>query len=314
LRDCVGCGSGRFFQAKFEMKHRAVAGIVLFVFLSTGLTGVWQLQKRIDGQRDAMSQESQDVLLWPGSVVKKLSLEYAPLVGAIYWTRAVQYYGESHRLHQGKLELLGPLLDVATTVDPQLIVAYRFGSTFLSEPFPAGAGRPDLAVKLLERGVKENPDNWRLYQDMGNVYYFDMKDYPKASEAFAEGSKNPHAHIWMKVMAAKIAAEGESLETSFFLWRDIYQTTTDKTVKDNAEKHLKIVKAQMDLRELNRVADEFERQKKQRPTRLSDLQQAGMMNGTPVDPEGFPYVFGAEGRAEVNPKSPLAKEKEFQKK
>jgi tetratricopeptide (TPR) repeat protein len=296
------------------MRYRAAAGIVLFTFLSVGFAAVWQLQKRIDGQQQAVSQESQGALLWPGSVVKKLSLEYAPLVGAIYWTRAVQYYGESHRLHQGKLELLGPLLDVATTLDPHLIVAYRFGSTFLSEPFPAGAGRPDLAVKLLERGVKENPDNWRLYQDMGNVYYFDMKDYPKASEAFAEGSKNPHAHIWMKVMAAKIAAEGESLETSFFLWRDIYQTTADKTVKDNAEKHLKIVKAQMDLRELNRVSDEFEKQKKQRPARMSDLQQAGMMNGTPVDPEGFPYVFGPEGKAEVNPKSPLAKEKEFQKK
>ena len=149
---------------------------------------------------------------------------------------------------------------------------------------------------------------------MGNVYYFDMKDYAKASEAFAEGSKNPHAQIWMKVMAAKIAAEGESLETSFFLWRDIYQTTADKTVKDNAEKHLKIVKAQMDLRELNRLADEFEKQKKQRPARLSDLQQAGMINGIPVDPEGFPYVLGSDGKMEVNPKSPLAKEKEFQKK
>jgi hypothetical protein len=314
LRDCVGGGSGCFFQAELEMKHKAVARIVLFVFLSAGFAGVWQLQKRIDGQRDAMSLDSQDVLLWPGSVVKKLSLEYAPLAGAIYWTRAVQYYGESHRLHQGKLELLGPLLDVATALDPHLIVAYRFGSTFLSAPFPTGAGRPDLAVKLLERGVKENPDYWRFYQDMGNVYYFDMKDYPKASEAFAEGSKNPQAQIWMKVMAAKIAAEGESLETSFFLWRDIYQTTADKTVKDNAEKHLKIVKAQMDLRELNRVADEFEKQKKQRPARLSDLQQAGMMNGIPVDPEGFPYVFGADGREQVNPKSPLAKEKEFQKK
>jgi len=296
------------------MKRRAIAGVVLAVFLVAGFAGVWRLQKRIDQQRDAMSLDRQEVLLWPGSVVKKLSLEYAPLAGAIYWTRAVQYYGESHRLQQGKFELLWPLLDVATTLDPHLIAAYRFGSTFLSAPFPAGVGRPDLAVKLLERGLKANPDYWRLYQDLGNVYYFDMKDYPKASEAFAEGSKNPHAHIWMKVMAAKIAAEGESLETSFFLWRDIYQTTVDKTVKDNAEKHLKIVKAQMDLRELNRLADEFEKQRKQRPTRMDDLQQAGMMNGIPIDPERFPYVFGLDDRAEVNPKSPLAKEKEFQKK
>jgi len=207
-----------------------------------------------------------------------------------------------------------PLLDVATTLDPHLLVAYRFGSTFLSAPFPAGAGQPEMAIRLLERGIKENPDYWRFYQDMGNVYYFDMKDYPNASEAFAEGSKNPHAFIWMKVMAAKIAAEGQSLETSYFLWRDIYQTTTDKNVKENAAIHLKIVKAQIDLRELGRLADEYEKQRKQRPARAGDLQQAGLMNGVPADPEGFPYVWGADGNAQVNPKSPLAKEKEFQQK
>ena len=41
--------------------------------------------------------------------------------------------------------------------------------------------------------------------------------------------------IWMKVMAAKIAAEGESPETSYFLWMQVYQTTTDPQVKKNAE-------------------------------------------------------------------------------
>jgi tetratricopeptide (TPR) repeat protein len=296
------------------MKSRAIVTIALCAFLAAGFASVWHLQKKIDEQREAMSLERQEILLWPGSVVKKLSLEYAPLGGAIYWTRAVQYYGESHRLSQGKLELLWPLLDVATTLDPHLLVAYRFGSTFLSAPFPTGAGRPDLAIKLLERGLKENPDYWRFYQDVGNVYYFDMKDYSGASQAFAEGSKNPHSYIWMKVMAAKIAAEGQSLETSYFLWRDVYQTATDKAVKENAERHLKIVKAQMDLRELNRLADEFEKQRKQRPARLGDLQQAGMVGVVPVDPEGFPYVFGPDLNAQVNARSPLAKEKEFQKK
>ena len=102
-----------------------------------------------------------------GNLVKKLSLEYAPLMGAIYWTRVVQYFGEKHRLHQTNLELLWPLLDITTTLDPHLMPAYRFGSTFLSDSPPRGAGRPDLAVKLLERGIKANPDQWRLYQDLG---------------------------------------------------------------------------------------------------------------------------------------------------
>ncbi len=183
--------------------------------------------------------------------------------------------------------------------------AYRFGSVFLSDSPPRGAGRPDLAVKLLERGIKENPDQWRLYQDLGNVYYFDAKDFPKASAAFAEGSKNPNAMIWMKVMAAKIAAEGESPETSYFLWLQVYQTTTDPMVKQNAELHLKLMKVELDLKEINRLADEYEKRTGHRATKMGELMQAGLLKEVPSDPEGYPYVLGEGGKAELNLDSPM---------
>ena len=173
------------------MKRSGIIEATLGVLLALGFVGVWQLQKKIDGQRQALQEERDELVLRSPKLIKRMSLEYAPLVGAMYWTRAVQYYGEKHRLHQKNLELLWPLLDITTTLDPNLIVAYRFGSTFLSDAPPRGAGDPDHAVELLRRGVKANPDYWRFYQDMGNVYYFDKKDYPRAAEAFAEGSQEP---------------------------------------------------------------------------------------------------------------------------
>ncbi len=215
------------------MKRIVMKRVALGLVLVLGFAGVWQLQKRIDTQRGQLHEERDELVLRSPKLIKQLSLEYAPLVGAMYWTRAVQYYGEKHRLHKAGLEELWPLLDITTTLDPNLIVAYRFGSTFLSDAPPRGAGDPEHAVELLRRGLQANPEFWRFYQDMGNVYYFDKKDYLRASAAFAEGAKNPQAPIWMKVMAAKIAADGESLETSYFLWRDIFQTTQDPQIKKN---------------------------------------------------------------------------------
>jgi tetratricopeptide (TPR) repeat protein len=296
------------------MNRRAIGGTVLGVLMAAGLGGVWQLQKKIDAERHAMYVEREDLMMQSGRLVKHLSLEYAPLMGAVYWTRAVQYYGNKHRLHDRNLELLWPLLDITTTLDSNLIVAYRFGATFLSEEPPRGAGQPDEAVKLLERGIRANPDYWRLYQDLGNVYYFDKKDYPKASQAFLEGSKNPDAKIWMKVMAAKIAAEGESLETSYFLWKEIYDTTKDVQVKKNAEEHLRSLKVDLDLRELGRLAGEYAKQNGRRATKMSELIQAGLLRGLPEDPGGFPYVLGKDGKAELNAKSPLREEKMIGKK
>jgi tetratricopeptide (TPR) repeat protein len=275
------------------------------ILLIAGFAAVWQFQRKIDQEKSAIRVEQDELLFRSGSLVKKLSLEYAPLVGAIYWTRVVQYFGEKHRLHQTNLELLWPLLDIATMLDPHLVPAYRFGSTFLSDDPPRGAGRPDLAVQLLDRGIQANPDQWRLYQDLGNVYYFDAKDYPKASAAFAEGSKNPKAMIWMKVMAAKIAAEGESPETSYFLWQQVYQTATDAAVKKNAEEHLVLMQVELDLQQLSRLADEFEKQTGNRATRMSQLVQAGLLKGEPRDPQGYPFVLGVGGKAELNLDSPL---------
>ena len=291
------------------MKRRGIIDATLGVLLALGFVGVWQLQKRIDAQRQALQEERDELVLRSPNLIKRMSLEYAPLVGAMYWTRAVQYYGEKHRQHQRNLELLWPLLDITTTLDPNLIVAYRFGSTFLSDAPPRGAGDPEHAVELLRRGVLANPDYWRFYQDMGNVYYFDKKDYAKASEAFAEGAKNPQAAIWMKVMAAKIAADGESLETSYFLWRDVYQTAKEPQIKKNAELHLRLVKVDIDLRELNRVADEYERRTGRRPAKMSELVQAGLLSQLHGDPDGYPYVLGEGGKAELNLNSPMLEEK-----
>ncbi len=290
------------------MNRRAINGGLVGVLLLTGFVCVWQLQEKVDAERTKLQLGSDELTLRSPAVIRRLSLEYAPLLGAIYWTRAVQYFGGKHQAHDSNLEQLWPLLDIATTLDPNLTVAYHFGATFLSDAPPRGAGQPDMAVALLERGIQANPDHWRFYQDLGNVYYFDKKNYAKASQAFETGSRLPGTPVFMKIMAAKIAAEGESLETSYTLWLDVYQTATNKEVRQNAEEHLRLVKMQMDLRALNQIADNYERQTKRRAASIKDMTEAGLLSGQPLDPQGFPYVLGQLGQAEPNPKSPLRAE------
>ena len=279
--------------------------IALLALVPLGFAGVWDLQKRIDASQSRAQVEDDQVILRSGKLVKAMSLEYAPLMADIYWTRVVQYFGNKHAGKQVDLRLLWPLLDLTTVLDQHLMPAYHFGSTFLSDAPPRGAGRPDLAVQLIERGIQANPEQWRLYYDLGFVYYFDMKDYPKASNAFYEGSKNPNALIWMKVMAAKIAAEGNSTETSVFLWRDVYNTTKDPEIKENALTHLQLLRSEEDCKQLDALGDQYEKQFGRRPKRISDLVQAGMLRGAPVDPAGYPYTLSEEGKAQLNLDSPL---------
>ena len=113
------------------MKSEKIMALLVMLTLTLGFAGIWRLQHGIDSQLASVSQERDDVLLRSGKLVKMMSLEYAPLMADIYWTRVVQYYGNKHVRGQAKLDLLWPLSDVTTTLDPNLIVAYRFGALFL---------------------------------------------------------------------------------------------------------------------------------------------------------------------------------------
>src|SRR5260370_3886776 len=206
---------------------------LLLLAVPAGFAGVWHLQGKVNAERDAMHQEQDEVLVRSPKLMKLVTLEYGTLAADIYWTRAVQYYGNKRLGQDTNLESLWPLLDVATTLDPNLLPAYRFGATFLSQPEPRGAGRPDLAVQLLERGLQANPDSWRLNQDLGNIYDLELKDHANARPAYLDGSKKPGAAPWMMIMAARFLEKGESRETAAMIWSEVLQTPKHTTIKSN---------------------------------------------------------------------------------
>lgn len=289
------------------MKLQRSIAILFFVILPLGLAGIWRLQRSIDTQLGALNEEQDEVLLRSGKMMKLLSLEYAPLMADVYWTKVVQYYGDKRVRHEQNFESLWPLLDLTTTLDPNLIPAYRFGSTFLSEAPPIGAGSPERAVELIERGIRANPEYWRLYQDLGNVYYLSLHDVERASEAYNEGSKIPGAASWMKIMAARIAERGDTRGTSRLLWSEIYQSAQDATVRENAKMHLILLRTDDDKEQLDLLLAEYTKKYGHSAQNLQELVDAGLLPGIPVDPERFPYVVGKLGRAELNPNSPIAK-------
>jgi tetratricopeptide (TPR) repeat protein len=238
-----------------------------------------------------------------GKFLRQLSLGYEGLLADIYWTRVVQYFGRKRLAHSNEFKLLGPLLQITTDLDPHLLVAYRFGSIFLAQKPPQGAGQPQEALALLRRGIVANPDYWRLWEDLGFVYYWDLKDYPAAARVFQTGSERPGAMQWMRIMAAKVAAEGGQLATSRFLWSEIARQADNEQIRKNAEEHLMAIKATEEITKLDELLALYN-SRQGRPARsLQALVVAGYLRATPRDPSGAPYILDPGGRARLNPRS-----------
>lgn len=272
----------------------AVAVAMLTVsFLVTVLT-----LQRLDALRAGVALE--EALYVPSpKALKRMSLGYDGLLANLYWTRVVQYFGRKHHVHAMQYQLLKPLLDITTTLDPRLLVAYEFGSIFLAQQPPEGAGDPQAAVELVERGIRENPNHWRLYYSLGFIHYVERQDYKAAAEAFERGSRVPGAYPWMKIMAATMAHHGGDIQTARFLWSRIYESTEDDMIKANAVRRLRALQVDEEVPFLEHLVRLFRERTGRQPASWAKLVSTGMLRGVPVDPLGRPYNLMPDGRVEV---------------
>jgi tetratricopeptide (TPR) repeat protein len=276
---------------------RRVNAVAILVLLASMACCVATLHA-IDRLR-MRSEAHQTLYIRSAKVLRRLSLGYTGLLADIYWTRAVQYFGYQHHRNSNDFRLLAPLLQMTTELDSHLIPAYEFGANFLAQKPPNGAGMPNQALALMQYGIEHNPDNWRLYYNLGFLYFTEFKDYAKAAEAFTAGAKLPVTNGFMPILAARMAQHAGEFDTARILWYTTYQSTNDGAIRDNAVKHLAALRVDEDVTHLEELVQKYREQMKRQPESISDLERAGFIHGTPTDPNGKPYRLMPDGRIEV---------------
>jgi len=221
---------------------------------------------------------------------RRAALSYRGVAADVYWIRALQHFGTERLAGSGHVKdysLLYPLLDLATTLDPYFSIAYRFGSIFLGEPYPGGPGRPDLAIALLQKGLAAQPTKWQYMQDLGFVYYWHLRDYHAAAEAFQRASEMPGAPNWMRPLAAVTLAEGGHRNASRALWMELAKSE-EPWLRDSAVLRLTQLDAMDTMEAWKRAKDQ------------------GLNLPIPNDPSGTPFVLNpATGGIIVSPQSKL---------
>lgn len=301
---------------------------VPILIIIAGFCMLYPLQRYIDSTRTREVVSEETLYFSSGESIKKMSLGFDGLLADIYWIRTVQYFGRKlidsrapgEPMSVGstkdiRMDLLAPLLDIIVTLDPQHLSAYRFGAIFLPErDFPA-------AINLLERGIAANPKQWRLYQDLGYIYWHAGNQatgaekagyYAKAAEWYGRGSKVEGARDWMADMAGVMRIQGGERDTARRIYTE-YLTSEEPHIRDQAAARLK----QLDsLDQIDRINEELRKRVEQAgacPASLRalarELYSKGMaLNAEmiPVDPDGFTYSLNSSTcRAELDKHSTI---------
>jgi hypothetical protein len=275
-------------------RTRLVAGVCLVASLVASVV----LLQNIDRIRP---QDIADDALYISSpkMVQRASLGFNGLMACIYWTRTVQYFGHRHYNREHTYNELAPLLEITAALDPHLLPAYQFGASFLAPAPPNGAGQPERAVHLMQYGIEHNPGNWRLYYDLGFVYYTELQNFKKAGEVFDEGSKVPGAHPFMKILAANMAEHAQDFNTARLLWSAAYESSQESNIRENALEHLRSIQVDEDVTNLQNAVTRFVQGNGRIPTSLWEVVNAEHWRGIPVDPDGNPYELSLDGQVLV---------------
>ena len=287
------------------MRRRDVAIVVMAV---AALAAAISLQIVRDRwyPRDEIERE-QILYVRSGSALQRIVLSFDALAADVYWIRAIQQYG-GDRLSGPKAltkyQLLYPLLDLTTTLDPYFNIAYRFGAIFLSEASPGGPGRPDQSIALLQKAITVMPQKWQYYHDIGFVYYWRLRDYKTAATWFQKAAGQPNAPNWLTPLAASMLVHGNDRAAARFLWQQIAKSE-EPWLRRNAERSLLQLQALDQIDQLEAVVRRFPPADGERYS-WYDLLRHKILIREPVDPLGAPYLIDpVTGRVRVSEQSPL---------
>lgn len=285
---------------------KAVATLVL---LATAVVGLQAVREQGEASDLARSRATGNLLyVRSGEFMKRAALSYDSLVADVYWIRAVQHYGRTKLSTDPnkQYDILYPLLDLTTSLDSRFNIAYRFGAIFLAEGYPAGAARPDLAIALLQKGLKAQPTKWEFAQDIGFVHYWWLQDYTRAAEWFKRAGDMPGAPNWLPPLAAVTLAQGGNRDSSRRLWQEIVATADADWLRTQAQFRLRQLDVMDQIAALEMVVAAYRQRAGAVPRTWVDLVRAGYLRGIPIDPDRFPYALDpAMGAVSLDPKSTL---------
>jgi tetratricopeptide (TPR) repeat protein len=269
--------------------HHRSAPIVNQLLLGIGgillLACVGWLQGELDRRQDRTIVQIEGLAQLPkGEYLKPALLGYHHLGADILWLKLVQVIGKK-RNGADEYEWMYHALDVLTALDPQYAYAYYAGGVILGDL----ANRPDLSNRLLEKGVKANPEAWNIPFLLGYNYYFLLGDSAKGAEYIMEAARRPDGPSYLPGLATRMAAEAGSPDTALAFLEARLRETQDPEMREVLAKRMKEVIIERDIRILESAVDAYRTQHQALPATLTDLVVTGALPMLPQEPFGGDY-------------------------
>jgi hypothetical protein len=218
--------------------------------------------------------EREELLYFPSNeFVKATTGGFDLLLADFLWIETGTYFGK-HSYSDRSYPYLYHMLDIITDLDPKFIPVYTLGTILLT----IEAHKSDLAQKLLDKGMRDNPELWHIPFTKGFIYYIHNRNPKEASKWFLIASYKEDAPEMVQKFAAWTLSKGKGVELTLRLYLRLYEISSSKIFTEKAIKGItKVLSDQYRL---------FHKDKGYYAGSFFDLYKAGYLPFLPQIPGG----------------------------
>lgn len=250
------------------------------------LLGMHIVHLSADQARADIPRLQRFALLPDGSTLKAMSLGFKNVVADLLWIQAIQAIGE-RQVSDEAGRWIYRAMDIVTTLDPKFVQAYEAGGVALCTVVVM----PEESNRILEKGMLNNPQEWRLPFMLGINYYFELADDAKAAEYVAKAAAIGGGPEYLASFASRLYMTAKKPQKAIDFLVKSYEQATDPQMKSYLEYRLKEALLERDLQTFETAIAAYRQRFERPPVSLSDLVTAGLIPSVPPEPMGGLYLY-----------------------
>jgi len=263
-------------------RHRSLvaAPVIILLLMASGL-----LQHDYDRHRHYFADRNVFVSLPSGKTLRILSFGFTNFIADLIYLWAIQFYSSTQL--NNRYDYIESIFNTITDMTPDYREVYTIGSLIMVYEKNDIA----MALRLLDKGSANLPQEWIFDLDAGYYCYKYLKNYSQAESYYGRAAQKPDAPNFIKRNQAHMVYLRDDPEVSFRMWLDIYQNARDTMERDSAFNHLYQIKSEIDRRLLGERIRVFRDRYGRLPRNLAELVQRGLLDKIPVDFGGGEYRY-----------------------
>ena len=201
-----------------------------FLTLALLLTLIYFIQGSINNETEK-AMLGQPPVIVAGRFIGPSILGFKDVVADMLWVLANQFFWEGEYLK------VVPLFRTITLIDPHYVVVYSVGAwhfawnlgPLLDEPEEEWKKWVPAGIEFLEEGIKNNPNRYDLYFELGWLYFQKLKDYAHAAKYFELARRFEHPGYVGHMLAHSYDRAG-NLKMAAKTWEEIISAKPENSV------------------------------------------------------------------------------------